>query len=171
MLVTRNSLQPAVTARVLRGRYVVCTLTRNSLLPAVTARVGLGRFVRFRNMNKCIVFKRRIKDLFGYLGLLACSLLSSISGCGSRGHEDKYWEKRKESCPCPDVFIFDFNCFQGLANSFNFIAYSWQQKLCFQVPTKSCCRFKNGKHLIFCLNFPPNFRLNYLRVLGLGFRV
>jgi hypothetical protein len=29
----------------------------------------------------------------------------------------------------------------------------------------------NGKHLIFRLNFPPNFRLNYLRVLGLGFRV
>jgi hypothetical protein len=29
----------------------------------------------------------------------------------------------------------------------------------------------NGKHLIFRLNFPPNFCLNYLRVLGLGFRV
>jgi hypothetical protein len=32
-------------------------------------------------------------------------------------------------------------------------------------------RTMNGKHLIFRLNFPPNFRLNYLRVLGLGFRV
>ncbi len=31
--------------------------------------------------------------------------------------------------------------------------------------------FKNGKHLIFRLNFPPNFRLNCLRVLGLGYRV
>jgi hypothetical protein len=29
----------------------------------------------------------------------------------------------------------------------------------------------NGKHLIFRLNFPPNFRLNDLRVLGLGYRV
>jgi hypothetical protein len=29
----------------------------------------------------------------------------------------------------------------------------------------------NGKHLNFRLNFPPNFRLNYLRVLVLGFRV
>ncbi len=30
---------------------------------------------------------------------------------------------------------------------------------------------KNGKHLIFRLIFPPNFRLNYLRVLGIGYRV
>ena len=29
----------------------------------------------------------------------------------------------------------------------------------------------NGKHLIFRLKFRPNFRLNYLRILGLGFRV
>jgi hypothetical protein len=33
------------------------------------------------------------------------------------------------------------------------------------------CDSMNGKHPIFRLNFPPNFRLNYLRVLGLGFRV
>ena len=32
-------------------------------------------------------------------------------------------------------------------------------------------RLKNGYHLIFRLNFPPNFRLNYLRVLGIGYRV